>query len=212
MNIADKGFNNHNYKFDNNRSSSRGIYVFKFISFLFLLLCTLTSLPSPVYPNCKSPFIIPVEGEIITAFRQSYWDLDKQKYLKHTGIDIKGKYGQKVAAAGNGVVSYCGFSPIGGRTVVIKHNQKIRTTYLNLMHIYVSPGTCVKQGEIIAAIGADDDPSNPQCHLHFGVIYDNKYLDPEDLLKIDYNSISKFLHLKYLPSDYELDYYNNFPK
>jgi murein DD-endopeptidase MepM/ murein hydrolase activator NlpD len=212
MNLASIVPNNHNYKFDNTRSSSRVIYVFKFILFLLLLLCTLISLPSPVYPNTKSPFIIPLGGEIITVFRQSYWDLDKQKYLKHTGIDIKGKYGQKVAAAGNGVVSYCGFSPVGGRTVVIKHNQKIRTTYLNLMHIYVSPGTYVKQGEIIATIGADDDPSNPQCHLHFGVIYDNKYLDPEDLLKIDYNSISKFLHLKYLQYDYEFDYCDNFPK
>jgi murein DD-endopeptidase MepM/ murein hydrolase activator NlpD len=146
---------------------------------------------------------------VITWFRQSYLDSDKQRFLKHTGIDIKGKYGQKVAAAGNGIVSYSGFSPIGGRTLVIKHNQKIRTTYLNLMQIYVSTGTYVKQGEIIAAIGADDDPSNSQCHLHFGVIYDNKYLDPEDLLKIDYTSISKFLYLKYLPSDFKLDYGNN---
>jgi murein DD-endopeptidase MepM/ murein hydrolase activator NlpD len=80
------------------------------------------------------------------------------------------------------------------------------------MQIYVSTGTYVKQGEIIAAIGTDDDPSNSQCHLHFGVIYDNKYLDPEDLLKIDYNSISKFLYLKYLPSDFKLDYGNNIHK
>ena len=77
------------------------------------------------------------------------------------------------------------------------------------MQIYVSNGTYVKQGEIIASIGADDDPSSSHCHLHFGVIYDNKYLDPEDLLKIDYRSISKFLHLKYLPSDFKLYYDNN---
>jgi len=208
MTQASTGSNHH--KFNNVQNNTSKINdVLKSILFLLLFLCILTSLPSPVYPNAKSPFIIPLEGEIITGFRQSYWDLDKQKYLKHTGIDIKGKYGQKVAAAGNGVVSYCGFSPIGGRTVVIKHNQKIRTTYLNLMQIYVSPGTRVKQGEIIASIGADDDPSNSQCHLHFGVIYDKKYLDPEDLLKIDYSSISKFLYLKYLPSDFKLNYGNN---
>ena len=207
MTQASTGSNHH--KFNNVQNNTSKINdVLKSILFLLLFLCILTSLPSPVYPNAKSPFIIPLEGEIITGFRQSYWDLDKQKYLKHTGIDIKGKYGQKVAAAGNGVVSYCGFSPIGGRTVVIKHHQKIRTTYLNLMQIYVSPGTRVKQGEIIASIGADDDPSNSQCHLHFGVIYDKKYLDPEDLLKIDYSSISKFLYLKYLPSDFKLNYGN----
>ena len=208
MTQASTGPNHH--KFNNVQNNTGKINdVLKSILFLLLFLCILTSLPSPVYSNYRSPFIIPINGEVITGFRQSYWDSDKQKYLKHTGIDIKGKYGQKVAAAGNGIVSYIGFSPTGGRTLVIKHNQKIKTTYLNLMQIYVSTGTYVKQGEIIAAIGADDDPSNSQCHLHFGVIYDKKYLDPEDLLKIDYSSISKFLYLKYLPSDFKLNYGNN---
>lgn len=207
--MAQKIIGSNNYKSNNVQSNNNKSDILKFILFLSLFLCVLTSLPSPVYSNYRSPFIIPINGEVITRFRQSYFDTDKQRFLKHTGIDIKGKYGQKVAAAGNGIVSYSGFSPTGGRTLVIKHNQKIRTTYLNLMQIYVSIGTYVKQGEIIAAIGADDDPSNSQCHLHFGVIYDKKYLDPEDLLKINYSSISKFLYLKYLPSDFKLDYGNN---
>ena len=210
--MAQKIIGSNHHKSNNVKSNNNKSDILKFILFLSLFLCVLTSLPSPVYSNYRSPFIIPINGEVITGFRQSYLDSDKQRFLKHTGIDIKGKYGQKVAAAGNGIVSYSGFSPTGGRTLVIKHNQKIRTTYLNLMQIYVSTGTYVKQGEIIAAIGADDDPSNSQCHLHFGVIYDKKYLDPEDLLKIDYSSISKFLYLKYLPSDFKLDYGNNIHK
>jgi murein DD-endopeptidase MepM/ murein hydrolase activator NlpD len=177
----------------------------KFALFLLLTLFIFICSPLPAYSYIKSPFILPIEGEVITAFRQSYLYEDKQKQLKHTGIDISGKYGQKVAAAGNGVVSYCGFSPIGGRTLVIKHNQKIRTTYLNLMQIYVTTGTYVKQGDFIANIGAEDDPSNLQPHLHFGVIYESKYLDPEDLLRIDYRNISKFLNLKYLPYDFEFE-------
>ncbi len=180
----------------------------KLFLFILTLFITLINLPSPIYPVYRSPFIKPLDGEIITRFRQSYWDEDKQKYIKHTGIDIEGKYGQKVMAAGNGVVSYCGFSPIGGRTLVIKHNDKIRTTYLNLMQIYAATGSFVKQGEIIASIGASDDPSHSGYHLHFGVIYDHKYIDPQDLLKIDYGNISKFLYLKYLPGDFnfEIDY------
>ena len=145
----------------------------------------------------------------MVKFRQSYWDSKKEIYRKHTGIDIEGRYGQKVTAAANGMISYIGFSPIGGRTLVIKHNKKIRTTYLNLMQIYVSVGTYVKQGEVIASIGTKDDPSSKGCHLHFGIIYDRKYLDPEDVLGIDYSSISKFLYLKYLPSDFKLSFNNN---
>jgi murein DD-endopeptidase MepM/ murein hydrolase activator NlpD len=179
------------------------------IIFLLLLVFVLTGLESPVYPDYKTPFIIPIDGKITVGFRQMYWDEEKGKDYKHTGIDVEGKYGQKVHAAGSGLVSYIGFSPIGGRTIVIKHNQKIRTTYLNLMNIYVSIGKYVRQGDVIASIGADDDPSSPGCHLHFGVIYDNKYLDPEDLLNIDYSSISRFIYLKYLPSDYEFKYDDN---
>lgn len=176
------------------------------IIFLLLLVYILTALKSPLYPDYKIPFIMPLEGKTIVGFRQTYRDEEKGKDYKHTGIDIEGKYGQKVRAAGSGIVSYIGFSPIGGRTLVIKHNQKIRTTYLNLMNIYVSTGKYIRQGEVIASIGADDDPSSPGCHLHFGVIYDNKYLDPEDLLDIDYRNISKFIYLKYLPSDFEFKY------
>lgn len=143
MTQASTGSNHH--KFNNVQNNTGKINdVFKSILFLLLFLCILISLPSPVYSNYRSPFIIPINGEVITGFRQSYLDSDKQRFLKHTGIDIKGKYGQKVAAAGNGIVSYSGFSPTGGRTLVIKHNQKIRTTYLNLMQIYVSTGTYVR--------------------------------------------------------------------
>ncbi len=146
---------------------------------------------------------MPLEGKILVSFRQEYLDERQQVKRKHTGIDIGGNPGDYVIASANGIVSYCGFSPIGGRTIVIKHNEKIRTTYLNLSQIYVQPGFFVKQGQVIAAIGAGDDPSNSEDHLHFGIIYDEKYLDPQDVIKIDYSSISKYIKLKYVkPSLY----------
>jgi len=178
---------------------------FRLSIFTILFLLTLINQPSFIYPDYKSPFVMPLEGETITGFRQSYPVPDEQKFLKHTGIDIEGNFGQKVIAAGNGIVSYTGFSPIGGRTLVIKHNNKIRTTYLNLMQIYVTTGKYVRQGEVIASIGASDDPSNSAYHLHFGVIYDNKYIDPADLLKIDYSSISRFIYLQYLDDDFNFN-------
>lgn len=203
-----KNRKNIRYKLDASGSIKR-IRMFGPIIFLLLFIYTLSGFSSLVYSDHKNPLIIPLKGKIVVGFRQSYWNEDKQRYFNHTGIDIEGKYGQKVVAAGSGIVSYIGFSPIGGMTLVIKHNQKIRTTYLNLMHIYVSTGTYIKQGEIIAAIGADDDPSSSGYHLHFGVIYDNKYFDPEDLLEIDYSSISRFIYLKYLPSDFEFNHHGS---
>ena len=153
----------------------------------------------------KVPFIIPLDGQIELCFREEYFDEEKRVTRKHTGIDISGESNQAVSASGNGIVAYIGLSPIGGRTIVIRHNSKIRTTYLNLLNIYVSIGDYVIQGEAIAAIGADDDPSSSQStHLHFGIIYDDFYLDPADIFKIGYINISRYISLQYVGNDFRL--------
>jgi len=186
---------------------SRQSYHYFFVLIIFCILYCLISLllPSPAFSSQKVPFVTPLDGEFIIKFRESYWDETCLVERKHTGVDISGENGDKVIAAGNGVVSYIGFSPIGGRTLVIKHNEKIRTTYLNLLQIFVPVGAKVKQGDAIASISAGDDPSSKIPHLHFGIIYDGKYLDPEDVLQIDYRSISKFLYLRYLKPDYKVE-------
>jgi len=145
----------------------------------------------------RKPFIYPVNGKMLTGFREEYYDAEKEVMRMHTGIDIGGRPGEKVAASADGMVSYTGISPTGGLTVVIRHNIKIRTTYLNLSSIYVSRGDTVKQGDTIASMGADDDISSQDCHLHLGVIYENSYLDPKQLLDIDYSNISRYLRLLY---------------
>lgn len=179
-------------------------------AFICIFFIALFFLPSNIftYPHStaeyKKPFIYPLQGEILVGFREEYFDIEKSSYYKHTGIDISGSPGERVLAAGNGTVSYTGFSPTGGRTVVIRHNKMIRTTYLNLQNIYVSRGDSVLQGDIIASIGALDDPSCGEYHLHFGIIYDSAYLDPVQLLNIDYYSISRFLKLEYMQRDFRI--------
>ena len=61
--------------------------------------------------------------------------------------------------------------------------------------------TPVKQGDIIGSLGAYDDISSEKCHLHFAVIYGNMYLDPVQLLDIDYSRISGYLRLVYMERD-----------
>lgn len=183
-----------------------GFIILFMLIFLFVLLISPAAILS--YPDkdpyLREPFIFPLNGNIIVGFREEYFDIDKQLYYRHTGIDISGSQGDRVLASGNGIVAYTGFSPTGGRTVVIRHNDNIRTTYLNLQSIYVSQGDTVKQGDIIASIGALDDPSCSHCHLHFGIIYINKYLDPLQVIGIDYSSISRFLRLVYVPGDFKI--------
>ncbi len=189
--------------FFKNTAFRRGFLTFCACLATLLLVISFTSIieANPLY---KVPFIKPLEGENIVRFREVYLDEEKMVERKHTGLDIEGKPGESVRAAGNGVVSYIGFSPIGGRTVVIRHNEKIRTTYLNLLNIQVLFGQNILQGQSIATIGADDDPSSDRTHLHFGIIYDGKYIDPENIFEIDYKSISRFVSLKYVESDFKL--------
>ena len=182
-------------------------YLILFIIIFFLLLL-LNPYDLSSYPgkdlSLRKPFIFPIYGDVALGFREVYFNDNRQTDYRHTGIDIMGEPGDRVAASGNGIVIYTGFSPIGGRTIVIRHNQNIRTTYLNLQNIYVSQGDMVKQGDNIATIGAYDDPSCTDSHLHFAIIYLNKYLDPLQVLNMDYNSISRFLRLVYVPGDLKI--------
>ncbi len=176
----------------------------KIISAIIMLVAVFVLMPSAVGVQPKQPFIWPIEGEVVTGFREAYWDQDRQRYRKHTGIDIKAKPGTRVKASANGLVSYIGISPTGGLTLVLQHNRSIKTTYLNLQYVTVSRGDVVLQGQHIAAIGATDDPSHPGVHLHFGTVYNGAYLNPEHLLAIDYSSISRFIYLQHFQNDYSL--------
>jgi hypothetical protein len=171
-----------------------------------LILCFLSDIFNikEVQAFSSSPLITPLGGEFAVKFRQEYFDENELVKRKHTGVDIAGKAGTEVRASGNGSVTYTGFSATGGRTVVIKHNEKIRSTYLNILDCFVTKGEAVSQGDIIANIGAVDDPSLSEPHLHFGIIYMDSYLDPEDVLNIDYTSITRFISLEYISPDISL--------
>lgn len=171
------------------------IFLISFISLSFVL-------PGPILAqDQRRPFILPLEGEVATGFREEYITPGGST-RRHTGIDILGDAGSRVFASANGLVSYTGISPTGGLTVVIRHNREIRTTYLNLAASYVSRGDQVSQGDTIGCLGSQDDISNKECHLHFGVIYLDSYLDPVELLELDYSCISRYLRLVYMADDF----------
>lgn len=73
------------------------------------------------------------------------------------GIDIAGRKGEKVRAAGNGVVAYAGSGLNGyGNLIIIKHNDQFLTAYGNNLKNNVKEGQRVKAGQIIAEIGMID--------------------------------------------------------
>lgn len=111
----------------------------------------------------------PAVGKVITPFS----DMGK-------GIDIGGKTGQPVLAAGAGRVVYAGGGLRGyGKLVIIKHNKTYLSAYAHNSQLLVKEGDNVKKGDKIAEMGNSDAE---QVKLHFEIRRFGKPVDPSKYL------------------------------
>lgn len=96
----------------------------------------------------------------------------------HKGVDFAGPVGTPIYAAGDGVVTFLGWKSGYGRFVIIKHNNHLETAYAHSSAFakHLKQGSKVKQGDIIAYIGASGNTTGP--HLHFEVRIDGKQVNP----------------------------------
>ncbi|MBZ0096759.1 MAG: peptidoglycan DD-metalloendopeptidase family protein [Sulfuricella sp.] len=117
----------------------------------------------------------PAAGKVITSFNEASGS--------GKGLDIGGKSGQPVLAAGPGKVVYSGNGLRGyGKLVIIKHNKTYLSAYAHNHQILVKEGQNVAKGQKIAEMG---DSDADQVKLHFEIRRFGKPVDP----------------IKYLPSD-----------
>ncbi|MBK7421763.1 MAG: peptidoglycan DD-metalloendopeptidase family protein [Propionivibrio sp.] len=92
------------------------------------------------------------------------------------GVDIAGKTGDPVIAAGDGKVVYSGTGLRGyGKLVIIKHNNTYLSAYAHNQTILVKEGQNVSKGQKIAEMGNTDAD---QVKLHFEVRRQGKPVDP----------------------------------
>ncbi len=85
----------------------------------------------------------------------------------HTGIDIAAPWGTPVRAPLAGRVEYTGWQGGYGNTVVLLHDNGLRTLYAHLSRATVSRGQTVAAGEVVGLAGATGNATGP--HLHFEV-------------------------------------------
>ncbi|GHU32735.1 peptidase [Betaproteobacteria bacterium] len=112
------------------------------------------------------PWIWPANGKIVGTFNES----------GTKGLDIAGKAGDPVLAAGDGKVVYSGTGLRGyGKLVIIKHNATYLSAYAHNREILVKEGQSVTQGQKIAEMGNTDAD---QVKLHFEVRRMGKPVDP----------------------------------
>lgn len=129
----------------------------------------------------------PVEGEITTEFAKDtlIYSETLQEWVTHNGIDIKADKATIVKASAEGTVKSIKNDPRFGITVVIEHVNGYSTVYANLLTAeFVKEGEEVKQGQTIGTVGNTatfeiaDEP-----HLHFEILKDDEYVDPNLYLK-----------------------------
>ena len=111
----------------------------------------------------------PADGKVVANFD------DNKK-----GIDIAGKSGQQVLAAGSGKVMYAGSGIRGyGNLVIVKHTSTLLSAYAHNKAIHVKEGQNVTKGQKIADMGDSDADA---VKLHFEIRQQGKPVDPSKFL------------------------------
>ena len=133
-------------------------------------------------------FIMPVVGSVTFAFAQDRLVYSKtlEEWRTHSGVDLAADRGTPVKAAADGTVSEIKHDPRFGITIIIDHNNGLKTVYANLASDdMVNPNQKVKQGDIIGCVGNTAlFESAEQSHLHFEVLKDNEPVNPETYLPL----------------------------
>jgi len=118
----------------------------------------------------KLSWMWPSNGKIIATFDEG----------KNKGIDIAGRLGQQVMAAGSGRVMYAGAGIRGyGNLVIVKHSNSLLSAYAHNRTILVKEGQSVTKGEAIAEMGDSDADT---VKLHFEIRQQGKPVDPSKFL------------------------------
>ncbi|KAB2840355.1 MAG: M23 family metallopeptidase [Melioribacteraceae bacterium] len=132
-----------------------------------------------------SGFIKPVKTNRITSVFGSQRILNGVPKNAHNGLDFGAPKGTPVYAAADGIVFLTGDNfYYNGNFVFLNHGLGLNSFYLHLNKIFVRDGDFVKKGEKIGEIGTTGRSTAP--HLHWGVQWFEKRVDPELLLKIKF--------------------------
>jgi murein DD-endopeptidase MepM/ murein hydrolase activator NlpD len=127
-------------------------------------------------------FIAPIDG-IITGVYGSQRYYNGVPKTPHYGLDYAGKKGDPVKSPADGkILMYVADMFYSGGTMIIDHGHGVTSTFLHLSDSYVKEGDDVKQGELIAAVGASGRATGP--HLDWRVNWFNMRLDPALVLKL----------------------------
>ena len=105
----------------------------------------------------------------------------------HKGMDFRAATGTPVHASNDGVVVLARKLYYEGNCVAIDHGLGLYTISMHLSRIDVHEGERVTKGQLLGLSGATGRVTGP--HLHWAVRWQNAYLDPAKLLKMELGGV-----------------------
>jgi len=145
---------------------------------VLLIICA-CALPAPV----ARAWTWPVDGPVLRPF--SFDRAHPYAAGQHRGIDLGAPGGRPVLAPADGVVSFAGTVPTGGKTVSIKTAFGYTATLVHLGSISVQRAALVHEGTTIGTVGPSGVVDFTEPYVYFGVRVttdDQGYVDPLTLL------------------------------
>ncbi len=128
-------------------------------------------------------FEVPINGEIIREYARDslVYSNTLQEWVTHNGIDIKADKTSVVKSVAKGKITAIKNDPRYGLTVIITHDGGYQSVYSNLLTSeFVVKGEQVEIGQSIGTVGNSASfEIADEYHLHFELLKDNEYIDPE---------------------------------
>jgi len=126
-------------------------------------------------------FIWPAKGRISGVYG-SQRILNGEPRRPHYGLDIAAPVGTLVVAPASGIVTLTHLDMFySGGTLILDHGHGLSSTFIHLHRILVKEGQYVRQGDVIAEIGATGRVTGP--HLDWRINLFKRRLDPQLILK-----------------------------
>jgi peptidoglycan LD-endopeptidase LytH len=112
----------------------------------------------------------PVEGRSTRAIQSFFGDARDGGRRDHHGVDIFAPRGTPVLSASSGVVRRVAETPIGGRIVWVRDEERgLSLYYAHLDRQHVTGGERVQPGDTLGFVGNTGNARTTPPHLHFGI-------------------------------------------
>jgi murein DD-endopeptidase MepM/ murein hydrolase activator NlpD len=122
----------------------------------------------------------PVQGTITSRFGKRKDPVNKKKGF-HTGVDFRGKRGEKIYATADGIVQKAFVNGGYGKYLSIGHGNGYTTNFAHLQTFLVKKGARVERGRLIGLVGNTGRSTGP--HLHYEIKLDKKPINPQKFMK-----------------------------